>query len=828
MRWFQILAAVARSLVTRHPIAPHAVFGLSTALALTLVLASAPRAQGFGGGIAGQKLSLIAVSVDPSEALPGEPVDVTLTLEIVPGYHVYGSASDPDFGAPVTAELTSGLKADGAADVPAGKPHSLGGIETHWIKGRFEITLPASVPADAAAGELKFAGVVPYSACDDSSCDPAATLEFSGTLTVLEGEAVAAAVDGPPAQDAAPDPVHIEGIEFDAVGKVDGERRIVARLRVRIDEGWHVYGSASDPANGEPFVWKTETGALEPAGEPTTPPGKKHEAYGLVTHWLDGRFAVEQQLVVPAGVKIGDSVELRSKATFMACDDSSCLASEERTLDVATFTLTEEVAAVLEEAKAIGEGDDDPFSSLWKLIGTAVLAGLLALTMPCTYPMIPVTFSFFLKQAETRNGSVLGLALTYGAGIIVMFALIGVTLGPVINLVAGHWITNLIFGLVFVLFSLVLFGAIDLQPPSWLLNASSKATRGGGLFGVFLMGAVLVVTTFTCTGPLLGSVLFVASSGDASLGLVALAMAIFGLTMAIPFVALGLVPGRIKSLPRSGEWMHVVKVTLGFVELAAALKFLSNADIDQQTELLPRELFLWLWAGLFGLAALFLFNLIKVEGEKAERIGPGRLATATAFALFAIYFAHGAQGARLDPVTTSILPPYSARPDGIALAFTGRTAAATKTSKAAEGSAGESTTPWTMVEDDFEKARALADEQNKLLLVNFTGIACVSCRQVENSVFPQPDITALLREHFVEARIHRERMEEGTTDWALREELVRSYTTPAYLAIAPSGIEDRDSLGLMTLKNTFPYWHDDMRAFLESAVAKAGRARPGK
>jgi thiol:disulfide interchange protein len=235
---------------------------------------------------------------------------------------------------------------------------------------------------------------------------------------------------------------------------------------------------------------------------------------------------------------------------------------------------------------------------------------------------------------------------------------------------------------------------------------AGQARSTGGYLGVFFMGATLVITSFTCTAPFVGSLLSVgASSGNWER--IVLGMGTFGLTMAIPFVALSMVPGSLSSIPRAGEWMNTLKVTLGFVEFAAALKFFSNADLAYHWQLLPRELFLAAWFAVFLVAALYLFGLIRYHGESGE-IGGGRLLSGMAFLCFAIYCGFGALGNKLDVVMTSIAPPYSA--PRVAGFETGGSDVAKAERKDHE-----------IVLDDLERAKVLAIEQKKLVLVNFTG-----------------------------------------------------------------------------------------------------------
>jgi thiol:disulfide interchange protein DsbD len=318
--------------------------------------------------------------------------------------------------------------------------------------------------------------------------------------------------------------------------------------------------------------------------------------------------------------------------------------------------------------------------------------------------MIPITISFFTKQATARDGNTLSLSLLYGLGIVAVFIVIGVAFGSVIIPFATHPVTNLIIGGFFVFFSLVLFGAIDLQPPRLLMNAAGKASMTGGYLGVFLMGVTLVVTSFTCTAPFVGSLLAVGAA-DGNLMRIVLGMGVFGLTMAVPFVGLSMLPQKIQALPKSGEWMHVLKVFLGFVELAAALKFLSNTDLVWNWGLLSRELFLLLWFGIFLVAALFLFGLIRIKGESATEIGPMRLVGATGVFLFALYCGYGMLGHSLDTIMTAIVPPYSS-------VMTGGVASA---------GGGARSSGHAIVKDDYDRALAQARDEGKLVLVNFTG-----------------------------------------------------------------------------------------------------------
>ncbi|MEQ1892550.1 MAG: cytochrome c biogenesis protein CcdA, partial [Planctomycetota bacterium] len=388
------------------------------------------------------------------------------------------------------------------------------------------------------------------------------------------------------------------------------------------------------------------------------------------------------------------------------CDDKTCIDYVERLADrgagdegvwsgwSAIYPADGAAPAVIPAAIA-----PESEEGLLGFLLAAIAGGLFALVMPCTYPMIPITISFFTKQSEKRGGNALGLSLAYGAGIVLIFVVIGVVFGSLIVPFSAHPVTNLVIGAAFIYFSFVLFGLVNLQPPAFLMNVAGSASQRGGYVGVFLMGATLVVTSFTCTAPFVGSLLAAGASGTggSNLGKVALGMAVFGLTMAVPFVILSLVPTRLKAMPRSGEWMNTLKVFMGFVELAAALKFLSNTDLVWGWEILSRELFLLLWGVLFVGAGLFLFGVFS----RGTKVGGKRAVGALASLVFAGYCFWGMSGKPLDYVMTAIVSPYSGGRLGWHWYETGET--------------------WTIVVDDYDTAFAQAKAEQRLLLINFTG-----------------------------------------------------------------------------------------------------------
>ncbi len=476
-------------------------------------------------------------------------------------------------------------------------------------------------------------------------------------------------------------------------------------LHVMLDiaPGFHVYHPDQNPMDGIPVSVNVPTG-FSANGElkSLSAPDLHEDIFGSTTVaylWLTGKAELVLPLIKDSG-NLG-AHDVAVEVGVQVCDDSLCFPPS-TVKTKATFEgedgefvasgsteITVEFPSSVESVQS-GESKEDP--SLWAFLLLAIGGGLFALMMPCTYPMIPITISFFTKQADARGGNVMPLSLAYGGGIVAIFVLIGVMIGPLVLAFATHAVTNLVIGAMFLVFALALFGVITLNPPQALMGAAGKASATGGYLGVFLMGATLVITSFTCTAPFVGSLLsFGASSG--SMLRVALGMGVFGLTMAIPFVFLSLVPGKIKQMPQSGQWMDTIKVTLGFVELAAALKFISNADIVWGLELLSRETFLAAWTIIMLAAALYLFGVLR-KGPK-PKVGAKRAFTGLCFVAFSAYCAWGWNGAQMDTVMTAIIPNYH--------------------------SSGEHKAAHAVVIDDLEAAKTQAVESGKLVLVNFTG-----------------------------------------------------------------------------------------------------------
>ncbi len=666
----------------------------------------------------------VAAAFEPAQAKPGDTVQLVLSAKVAAGWHAYGTQETTNIPVSLKPERLQlgGLELAGPAQVPPGEPHESVIGTSFPLPDAFVVRQAVRVPAAASAGAIEVKGALDYQICDENKCLLPTKAAFAATLQVTGGGD--AGLSTVPGLTLEPDQKLTLVASFRPKTARAGET-VTLVLDVTVDERYHAYGS-SESTNVPVSLDhdKLEIGALEAVGAARIPPGEPKQQFGMATFPLPHRFEVTQVLRVPPGTAPG-AIAVKGRFDYQLCDENSC----DPPADIefaATLTIEAGVARIDPPAPAPptnAVAGDNPFGgSWWALILACIGGGLFALAMPCTYPMIPITFSFFTKQAEKRHGKVLPLALAYGFGIVAIFVLVGVLLSAVIIDVVNHWLTNAIIGAMFFFFAFVLFGWINLTPPQWMNKLAHKAqttaqTQASGfagaigpLLGVFFMGATLVITSFTCTAPIVGSLIAnVAKFGTAR---VAIGMAIFGLTMAIPFMALSLMPTKVKAMPKSGEWMETLKISLGFVELAAAFKFVSMVDFYFGWQILPRELFLLLWTAIFLLWAGYLFGVLRKAGTTNLGVSNGRMAGGMIVTLLATYFLFGALGFKVDFYLTNFIPGYSAQ-SVIARGGGG--------GDGAEGGGDHVLGKHRIVLDDQGKAIALAKADDKLLLYNFTG-----------------------------------------------------------------------------------------------------------
>jgi len=390
--------------------------------------------------------------------------------------------------------------------------------------------------------------------------------------------------------------------------------------------------------------------------------------------------------------------------------------------------------------------------SIWAIFLLAFGSGLAALLTPCVFPMIPMTVSFFTKQSKSKAQGIRN-AIFYGLSIIVIYVILGsvVTLfvpPDVINEISTGVGMNIFFFIILVIFAISFMGAFEIVLPSSWVNKADAASDKGGLIGIFFMALVLALVSFSCTGPIVGTLLVQAATVG---GLVpVIGMLGFSLALALPFGLFAAFPGWMNSLPKSGGWLNTVKVFLGFLELAMAFKFLSNADLVVQGHYLERELFIAIWIGIFAVLTLYLFGFIQLPHDSpVTNLSVGRTLLATTTLIFVIYLIPGLWGAPLKLI--SGFPPsksYSESPFG----FSDSKINGSSLQKVPEGA--KLTPKGIYVFDDLDKGLAYAKKVHKPAFLDFTGYACVNCRKMEDNVWGQPGVIDIMRDKVVIISLH--------------------------------------------------------------------------
>jgi thiol:disulfide interchange protein len=406
---------------------------------------------------------------------------------------------------------------------------------------------------------------------------------------------------------------------------------------------------------------------------------------------------------------------------------------------------------VIKENIAENEKDEKDNSSIWRIFILSFLSGLAALLTPCVFPMIPMTVSFFTKQSKTKAAGIKN-AVIYGISIIAIYIILGTVVtavfgSEVLNEMSTNPTFNIVFFLILVVFAVSFLGAFEIRMPSkWVNKADSRADKGG-FIGIFFMALALALVSFSCTGPIVGTLLVQAASE----GGIAPFVGMFGFSfaLALPFGLFAAFPGWMNTLPKSGGWLNTVKVVLGFLELALAFKFLSNADLSLQSHMLEREIFLAIWIAIFTVLAIYLFGWIRLPHDSPmENLSVGRTLFGTLVLMFVIYLIPGMFGAPLK-IISAFPPPlsYSESPKG----FGGGTPIIASENHVEGMHLGPQN---IQVFHDFDLAKAYAMKVGKPLFVDFTGHNCVNCRRMEQSVWGEPGVIDILRDNVIIVSLH--------------------------------------------------------------------------
>lgn len=545
----------------------------------------------------------------------------------------------------------------------------------------------------------------------------------------------------------------INPVKWDKSIKMTSDKSGVITFSATISDGWHIY-SMNLPKDGPvplSVKWDNLSG-VKLVGD-LTPSRPPHEEVDMVLHlklgWWTKDISLTQNFTLTSS-----SYNIDGSIKYMVCNNATCQPPTTEPFSFKNIATTQKAASdttnVITTAKAptstVVNSDklwapvtfvDDASSStpaatathtLWYIFFGGFIGGLLALLTPCVWPMIPLTVSFFLKNSGSRRKSI-SRAILYGISIIVIYLLLGLFITAAfgassLNALSTNAVFNIIFFLLLVVFAISFFGAFDIKlPDSWANKMDANAERTSGLISIFFMAFTLTLVSFSCTGPIIGTLLVEAASLGNFSG-PAIGMFGFALALAIPFSLFAIFPSWLKEMPKSGGWLNSVKVVLGFIELALSLKFLSVADLAYGWRILDREVFVSLWVVIFALLGLYLLGKVQFKHDsKLQGVGVFRFFLALVSLAFSVYLLPGLWGAPLKSVSAFVPPLYTQDFNLYGGQFTEY--------------------------NDFEEGMKAAEAQGKPVMLDFSGYGCVNCRKMETAVFDDNAVRAVLEKNFV-------------------------------------------------------------------------------
>jgi thiol:disulfide interchange protein len=670
-------------------------------------------------------------------------VELVLKAKLDGNWHLYGQKSYGDEG-PVPTSFNFNKNSNYET---IGKPSEknlikkfepVWGFEINFFEHEAVFKQKIKVKSDKPF-EIK--GNLEYMVCNEVTCLPPTPVDFVFKIEkdllcskAIENTVVAA--ENTPSQIV--DPVKWD---FSANKLNNGEVELV--LKAKIEGDWHMYGQKSykDIPAHTSLVFINNPG-YETTGKATEINlVKKFEPLWNVELEVFEHEAVFKQKVK---IKSDTAFDIKGSVEYTVCNENVCAAPA-----TAEFTINigKDMLASKEESK------NSAGRAWWSIFITGFLGGLAALLTPCVFPMIPMTVSFFTKRSKNRAKGITN-AIIYGSAIIVIYVLLGLGVTMIfgsdaLNALSTNVWFNLAFFLLLVIFAISFLGAFEIVLPSSFINKVDAKSDKGGLIGIFFMAFTLSLVSFSCTGPIIGTLLVDAAVNG---GIKGPFWGMFGFSaaLALPFGLFAAFPGWLNSLPKSGGWLNSVKVVLGFLELALALKFASNADLVIQAGIITREVFIALWIVIFALTGIYLMGWIKFSHDSDLKfVSVPRLFFAILFFSFTVYLIPGMWGAPLKLIS-GFPPPdfYSESPEG----FGGskNVLSLNASNNTAESDHKKEHCPNELpCFHDYDEALAYAKKVNKPLMLDFTGWACVNCRKMESQVWPDPEVDKRLRNEVV-------------------------------------------------------------------------------
>ena len=791
-----------------------------------------------------------------SEAVADDEFDLIFTARIDDGWSIYSQHTDDAGPVPTAFYFDDGEHYTRTGEVAEkgkkkeGPDPLFGGVTViKFPKGPVVFTQRVKV----SDFSKPITGFLEFMTCDDERCLPPTEVDFSFTLEQAAantpeaesqgGEASAAATATEESANETEEMVAEAGdrsgqplalaraieaetssgailqpVRWEVKVEQYSEEEYDVTFTAQLQEGWNLYSQTTEDNGPIPTAFYVKNGEEEVI--------VPLEEIGELKEGMDPVFGVVVKKYEHGPVVFKKTLDgqtpFAGQIEFMSCNDSKCIPGatdfaisfnplsvqlgEEpvKTADSAPEATSEtgyNLAKEVTDQEPVGLCNDDAIQAagkgIWQIFGLGFLGGLIALLTPCVFPMIPLTVSFFTKSSEDKSKGIRN-AVMYGFFIFLVYLILSIpfhlmdSIDPdILNKISTNVTLNVIFFAVFIIFALSFFGYFELTVPESWTNKASSAEGAGGLLGIFFMALTLALVSFSCTGPILGSLLVGALSGDGGAMQLTSGMGGFGLALALPFAVFAAFPGMMKSLPRSGGWLNSVKVVLGFVELALALKFLSNADLVDHWGFLKIELFLGLWI-LIGIGlALYLLGRIKFPHDSPlKKLSIGRISLAAVTIAFVVYLA---TGFRIDPekgnykpltLLSGLTPPvcYSI---------------------------------WRPCDcpqqldcfKDLDEGLAFARENNKPVMIDFTGYACVNCRKMEEHVWPESEVYPYLKDDYVVISLYvddkkkldepilvtttsgREReLDEVGEKWAhFQQVYFNQNSQPQYVLLSPDG-----------------------------------------
>ncbi|MFA8300439.1 MAG: protein-disulfide reductase DsbD domain-containing protein [Hyphomicrobiales bacterium] len=704
------------------------------------------------------------------EKLQDNEYKLIFEANIDPNWHLY--SQDIPMSPPATVFAFEGIDENSKDEVRKGNGFELVGFVKEESKAietydqNFDMNLKYFADKAIFSQIVKITSDKPvtinanisFMSCDDSRCLPPDDESFSFDFN--ENNTT-------PAETSATPSGVVQPVKWKYTVKKVGDKEFDLYFDANIEGKYHLYTTEDSGIDGPlptEFTFEPSKDYQLIGGiEATTKPEKEYEPiWEAEIKFFSHKAQFKQRIRLSSDTQF----PVKGEIAYQVCNETSCIAlydDYEFFFDGKSGAQINAIAAdnKPQEPTTITATSGSENETLWGFFITALLAGLAAILTPCVFPMIPMTVSFFMKDGKSNTKGIIQ-GLIYGFSIIAIYTIVGILVALLVgpeaaNWLSTHWIPNIFFFLVFMIFAFSFFGMFEITLPSWVINKADQQANKGGFLGPFFMALTLVLVSFSCTGPLVGGILVESARG--ALLKPVIGMFGFSFAFALPFTLFAIFPKWLNNLPKSGGWLNSVKVVLGFIELALGLKFLSVADQTYHWGLLDREVYIALWVVIFGLMGIYLLGKLKFSHDSDVKfISVPRLLLSIITLSFVVYLIPGMWGAPLKALAGYLPPQASIDFDVNKIVRENIKTFGGGTPQISENTAECPTAKYADFLHlpsgldgyfDYEQALECAKAQNKPLFIDFTGHGCVNCREMENKVWANPAVLRRLRNDFV-------------------------------------------------------------------------------